>query len=199
MCHFYYCLPLSGTICYYPLICVVSATIPLCYYLLSSVTFCYYLLLSTSIYYYLLLSAIVLYYIYIYMIWYYRPWNPTSYIDLLLSATIYYYPLLSVITSCYRLLSCTTFWYMPLRIICNDLTLYVLICLPPGICYSPRWVSAIVYYCLLLPCVMNWAGAIGYHLAANICHSFPLSTITWYRLLSFDLIYYQLILLSARI
>ena len=88
---------------------------------------------------------------------------------------------------------------MLLRIICNDLTLYVLICLPPGICYSPRWVSAIVYYCLLLPCVMNWAGAIGYHLAANICHSFPLSTITWYRLLSFDLIYYQLILRSARI
>ena len=80
-----------------------------------------------------------------------------------------------------------------------DLTLYALICSPPAICYSLRWVSAIVYYCLLLPFVMNWAGAIGYHLAANICHSFPLSTITWYRLLSFDLIYYQLILLSARI
>ena len=54
-------------------------------------------------------------------------------------------------------------------------------------------------YCLLLPYVMNWAGAIGYHLAANICNSFPLSTITWYCLLSFDLIHYQLILLSARV
>ena len=71
--------------------------------------------------------------------------------------------------------------------------------LPPAICYSLRWVSAIVCYCLLLAFVMSWAGAIGYHLAANICHSFPLSTFTWYCLLSFDVIYYQLILLSARI
>ena len=66
-----------------------------------------------------------------------------------------------------------------------------------------------ICYCLLLSAVticyeLSWCymvllEIIGYHLAANICHSFPLSTITWYRLLSFDLIYYQLILLSARI
>ena len=155
-------LLLSATIGHYLLLpadlcCICDYSIMLLF-----VIICYFLLLSFVINLYLLLSATIRNcpLLYIYMICYYQPWNPTSYIDLLLSATIYYYPLLSVITSCYRLLSCTTFWYMPLRIICNDLTLYVLICLPPGICYSPRWVSAIVYYCLLLPFVMNWAGAI---------------------------------------
>ena len=80
-----------------------------------------------------------------------------------------------------------SFVYLPVYAILYDeyLLLSTTVC-----SYHLLWTELVLY-----GAIKN----IGYHLAANICHSFPLSNITWYRLLSFDLIYYQLILLSARI